>query len=143
MSLAAQMPETTHIPMTFRPRGGKTVIVLPDGSRGVVRREATIDNTMIKVIARGFRWQRLLYAGTYATIEDLAAAEKINPSYVSRILRLAYLSPKVVQAILDGSHPAWLTMRDLLEPFPMDWREQEQKLMAQFRSSTSSASHRT
>jgi hypothetical protein len=137
------MPETTHIPMTFRPRGGKTVIVLPDGSRGLARREATIDNTMIKVIARGFRWQRLLYAGTYATIEDLAAAEKINPSYVSRILRLAYLSPKVVQAILDGSHPAWLTMRDLLEPFPMDWREQEQKLMAQFRSSTSSASHRT
>ena len=143
MTPATQIPETTHIPMTFRPRGGKTVIVLPDGSRGLVRREATIDNTMIKVIARGFRWQRLLYAGTYATIEDLAAAEKINPSYVSRILRLAYLSPKVVQAILDGSHPAWLTMRDLLEPFPMDWREQEQKLMAQFRSSTSSASHRT
>ena len=143
MTQSTQIPETTHIPMTFRPRGGKTVIVLPDGSRGVVRREATIDNTMIKVIARGFRWQRLLYDGTYATIEDLAAAEKINPSYVSRILRLAYLSPKVVQAILDGSHPAWLTMRDLLEPFPMDWREQEQKLMAQFRSSTSSASHRT
>lgn len=100
MSQTAQMPETTHIPMTFRPRGGKTVIVLPDGSRGVVRREATIDNTMIKVIARGFRWQRLLYDGTYATIEDLAAAEKINPSYVSRILRLAYLSPTVVQASL-------------------------------------------
>jgi len=81
--------EVTDIPMSFRPRGGRTVIVLPDGSRGVVRREATIDNTMIKVIARGFRWQRLLYDGTYATIEDLAAAEKINPSYVSRILRLA------------------------------------------------------
>lgn len=60
MTQAAQMPETTHIPMTFRPRGGKTVIVLPDGSRVVVRREATIDNTMIKVIARGFRWRRLL-----------------------------------------------------------------------------------
>ena len=102
----------------------------------MVRREATIDNTMIKVIARGFRRQRLLYDGTYATIEDLAATEKINPSYVSRILRLAYLSPKVVQAILDGSHPAWLTMRDLLEPFPMDWREQEHKLLAQFRADT-------
>ena len=101
----------------------------------MVRREATIDNTMIKVIARGFRWQRLLYAGTYATIEDLAAAEKINPSYVSRILRLAYLSPKVVQAILDGSHPAWLTMRDLLEPFPMDWQLQEKKFLARFEES--------
>ena len=129
MSQAAQMPETTHIPMTFRPRGGKTVIVLPDGSRGVVRREATIDNTMIKVIARGFRWQRLLYDGTYATIEDLAAAEKINPSYVSRILRLAYLSPRVVQAILDGSPPAWLTMKDLLRPLPSDWAEQERLLL--------------
>ena len=129
MTQSAQIPETTHIPMTFRPRGGKTVIVLPDGSRGVVRREATIDNTMIKVIARGFRWQRLLSDGTYATIEDLAAAEKINPSYVSRILRLAYLSPVVVQAILDGKHPAWLTMKDLLRPLPSDWAEQERLLL--------------
>ncbi len=129
MSQADQMPETTHIPMTFRPRGGKTVIVLPDGSRGVVRREATIDNTMIKVIARGFRWQRLLYDGTYATIEDLASAEKINPSYVSRILRLAYLSPRVVQAILDGKHPARLTMKHLLRPFPADWVKQEHQFL--------------
>lgn len=132
MTLAECNAEITDIPMSFRPRGGRTVIVLPDGSRGVVRREATIDNTMIKVIARGFRWQRLLYDGTYATIEDLAAAEKINPSYVSRILRLAYLSPVVVQAILDGKHPAWLTMRHLLEPFPTDWKQQEKKLLAQF-----------
>ena len=134
MTLAECNDEITDIPMSFRPRGGRTVIVLPDGSRGVVRREATIDNTMIKVIARGFRWHRLLYDGTYATIEDLAVAEKINPSYVSRILRLAYLSPVVVQAILDGKHPAWLTMRHLLEPFPADWKQQEKKLLAQFRT---------
>jgi len=127
MTFTEGSSEVTDIPMSFRPRGGRTVIVRPDGSRGVVRREATIDNTMIKVIARGFRWQRLLYDGTHATIEDLAAAEKI--SYVSRILRLAYLSPKVVQAILDGSHPAWLTMKDLLRPLPSDWAEQERLLL--------------
>jgi hypothetical protein len=115
--------------MAFRSRGGKTVIVLPDGSRGVVRREATIDNTMVKVIARAFRWQRLLYNGTYATIEDLAIAEKINPSYISRVLRLAFLSPKVVQAILDGKQPAWLTMKDLLRPHPNNWPEQERVLL--------------
>ena len=116
---------TTHIPLTFRSRGGKTVIVLPDGSRGVARQEATIDNTMVKVIARGFRWQRLLSNGTYSTIADLAVAERINPSYVSRILRLAYLSPKIVQAILDGKQPAWLTMKELLKPFPSEWHLQE------------------
>lgn len=137
MKQAAHVQETTHIPMTFRPRGGKTVIVLPDGSQGVARREVTIDNTMVKVIARGFRWQRLLFDGTYATIEDLADAEKINPSYVSRILRLAYLSPRVVQAILDGTHPAWLTMRDLMGPFPMDWRQQERHFLAPFRNTNS------
>ena len=121
--------KTTNIPMAFRSRGGKTVIVLPDGSRGVARQEATIDNTMVKVIARGFRWQRLLSNGTYSTIADLAVAERINPSYVSRILRLAYLSPKIVQAILDGKQPAWLTMKDLLRPLPADWSEQEQVLL--------------
>ena len=120
---------TTHIPLTFRSRGGKTVIVLPDGPRGVPRQEATIDNTMVKVIARGFRWQRLLCNGTYSTIEDLAAAEKINPSYVSRILRLAYLSPKITQTILDGKQPAWLTMKDLLRPLPADWIDQEEVLL--------------
>ena len=121
--------EMTHIPMTFRARAGKTVIVLPDGSRGVVRRGATIDNSMVKLIVRGFRWQRMLYEGKFTSIEDLSAAEKINPSYVSRVLRLAFLSPKVVQAIMDGKQPAWLTMKDLLRPHPNDWSEQEKVLL--------------
>jgi hypothetical protein len=116
--------EMTHIPMTFRARAGKTVIVLPDGSRGVVRRGATIDNSMVKLIVRGFRWQRMLYEGKFTSIEDLSAAEKINPSYVSRVLRLSYLSPKIVEAILDGKGPARLTMKDLMEPFPIDWQKQ-------------------
>lgn len=116
--------EMTHIPMTFRARAGKTVIVLPDGSRGVVRRGATIDNSMVKLLVRGFRWQRMLYEGKFTSIEDLSEAEKINPSYVSRVLRLSYLSPKIVEAILDGKGPARLTMKDLMEPFPMDWQKQ-------------------
>ena len=48
-------------------------------------------------------------------------SENISPSFVSRILRLAYLSPTLVEAILDGKYPAHLTMNDLMELFPMDW----------------------
>jgi hypothetical protein len=55
----------------------------------------------------------------------MAKSENISPSFVSRILRLAYLSPTVVEAILDGKYPAELTMKDLMEPFPMDWSMQE------------------
>lgn len=117
---------TTDIPMKFRIRGGKTVMVLPDGSRAVAQREATVDNTLIKVVVRGFRWHRLLHDGTYATIEDIATAEKINSSYVSRLMRLAYLSPTIVEAILEGRHPAHLTMKDLMAPFPLDWVAQRE-----------------
>ena len=124
---APTSPMRTEIPMTFRIHGGKTAIVLPDGSRAIERPEAKIDNTMVKIIARAFRWQRLLDDGTYATIDDMAAAEKISPSYVSRVVRLALLSPEIVETILDGRQPAHLTMKVLLEPFPLDWDGQREK----------------
>ena len=117
---------TTEIPMTFRRRAGKAVIVLPNGERAIERREALIDNTMVKLIARGHRWHRKLFDGTHASIEDLAKSENISPSFVSRILRLAYLSPTIVEAILNGLFPAHLTMKRLIEPFPMEWGRQRE-----------------
>jgi hypothetical protein len=59
------------------------------------------DSTLVKAVARAYRWQRLL-EGTYASMRDLAAAEIISPTYVSRLLRLALLAPDVVEAITDG-----------------------------------------
>ena len=117
---------TTELPMTFRRRAGKAVIVLPNGERAVERREALIDNAMVKLVARGHRWHRKLFDGTHASIEDLAKSENISPSFVSRILRLAYLPPTVVEAILDGKYPAHLKMKDLMEPVPMDWEGQRE-----------------
>ena len=125
---------TTEIPMTFRRRAGKAVIVLTNGERAIERREALIDNAMVKLIARGHRWHRKLFDGTHASIEDLAKSENINPSFVSRILRLAYLSPALVEAILDGKHPAHLTMKDLMEPFPMEWERQREHFFGQGRN---------
>ncbi len=128
MNDGTQAGLTTEIPMTFRRRAGKAVIVLPNGERAVERREALIDNARVKLIARGHRWHRKLFDGTHASIEDIAKSENINPSFVSRILRLAYLSPALVEAILDGKHPAHLTMKDLMEPFPMEWERQREHL---------------
>ena len=67
-----------------------------------------------------------IWAVTHASIEDLAKSENINPSFVSRILRLAYLSPTIVEAILNGKFPAHLTMKRLMEPFPMEWGRQRE-----------------
>ena len=129
MKVISQTPGVTRVPMKLKMRGGKTVMVLPDGTRVVERREVTIDNAMIKVIARAFRWQRLLQDGAYCSIGELARAEKINPSYVSRLLRLAFLSPQIIETILAGKHPAHLTLKDLLTPFPIDWKIQERMFL--------------
>lgn len=114
----------TEIPMHFRRHGGKTVVIHPDGGRVVEHSLARTDQTLIKVIARAFRWERLLMSGRFNSIDELAASEGINPSYVSRVMRISLLSPDIIEAILDGRHPAHLTMKDLLEPFPLDWTEQ-------------------
>ncbi|MCB1380591.1 MAG: hypothetical protein KDJ17_03070, partial [Hyphomicrobiaceae bacterium] len=78
-------------------------------------------------VARAHRWKRLLERGEFASVADLAAAEKINESYVCRVLRLTLLAPDVVEAILDGRQPPELQMDVLLEPFPVEWERQRRQ----------------
>lgn len=120
---------SVDVPMTFKKRGGRKVIVLPDGTQGNPAPKATIDNTMIKAIARAIRWQRLLENGTYTCLDDIARSEKIGASFVSRYYRLVLLAPDIVEAILDGRQPAQLTMKDLLQAFPPDWALQRKQLI--------------
>ena len=120
---------TIHVPMTFKKRGGRKVIVLPDGTHGGPLPKATIDNTMIKAIARAFRWRRLLENGTYASIDDIARGEKIAASFVGRIVRLTLLAPDIVEAILEGRQPAAVTLKKLMEPFPVEWEQQREGLV--------------
>ena len=58
------------------------------------------------------------------TVDEIAEAEKINPSYVSRVLRLTLLAPDVVEAILDGRQPAEMTLAVLMRPFAVGWERQ-------------------
>ena len=82
------------------------------------------DITLIKAVARAFRWRRMLEAGRFATVNELAAAEKINSSYVSRVLRLTLLAPDIVEAILDGRQPEGMALPGLMNPFPLEWERQ-------------------
>ena len=119
MSEAAQTL-TVVIPLRMKLRGGRKTIVTND----VMALEAQQDITLIKAVARAFRWRGMLESGAFATINELAAAEKINPSYVSRVLRLTLLAPEMVEAILDGRQPKGVTLPGLLEPFPLEWIKQ-------------------
>ena len=81
---------------------------------------------MVKAIARAFRWQALLANGTYGCLGEIGKAEKIAPSFVSRVIRVALLAPDIVDAILVGRQHTHLTLRDLMGPFPVEWAGQRE-----------------
>jgi hypothetical protein len=85
---------------------------------------ATLVAMFAKALARAWRWQKLLDRGVYCSVTEIAGAENISKSYVSRILRLALLAPDLVVAILGG----WADQRVMLEklerPLPAAWEEQ-------------------
>jgi hypothetical protein len=114
-----------RVPMTVARRGGRKVILAPDEAAIRLSR-GQIDNALIKALARAFRWRKLIESGVYGTIAELAAAERLNPSYVSRMLRLTLLAPKVVESILEGRQMP-RTLDELMRSIPERWCRQRPK----------------
>ena len=112
---------TVRVPLKLRRQGSRKAIITPAGTLPM---PARVDITLVKALARAFRWRKLLEAGVYGTIAELAKAEKINPSYVSRVLRMTLLAPVIVEAILDGRQVPEMTLPVLMGAFPGEWAEQ-------------------
>ena len=111
---------TLHVPFRVMKRGGRKEMHLPDGGR----QDRKADSTLVKALARAFRWKRLLESGEFATIAELAEREGIAPSYMTRVLRLTLLAPDIVEAILDGKQEPLVTLVRVMEPFPVEWNDQ-------------------
>jgi hypothetical protein len=116
---------TIRVPLTLKKRGGRKLIITPGGGEAKGKVETSVDPSLVKALARAFRWRGMLESGAFATIQELAAAEKINSSYVSRMLRLTLLAPDMVEAILDGRQPDGVTLAGMLEGVPVGWGEQK------------------
>jgi hypothetical protein len=114
---------TIKVPFAVRKRGGRKLVLAPNGAP-VPPLAPQVDGTLVKALARAFRWQKMLETGQYATIKEIAKAKKINPSYVSRVLRLTLLSPATVEAVLNSRQPPELTLAEAMVPFPIEWNRQ-------------------
>ena len=122
---------TVHVPMAFRQRGGRKLIVSPDGAAmPAVAPRQNIDNVLVKALARAFRWQKLLDRGAYSSIKEIAAKEKIDPSYVGDVLRLTLLAPDIVEMILDGRQPPDLQFQKFRKSLPLEWQAQRDAMHA-------------
>lgn len=127
MTRGAPVPDTVtlHVPFRFVKRGGRREIQLPQNAAPARR----IDNTLVKALARAFRWKRMLQSGQFTTIAELAEREGIAAPYLTRTLRLSQLAPDIVEAILDGRQPRGLTLEVLRGDVPEDWSQQVESLM--------------
>ena len=127
MNEAAQIL-TVRVPFAIRKRGGRKLAIAADGTTLAPPRPR-VDSTLVKALARAHRWNKLLESGRYDSAAELAAAEKINPSYVSRVLRLTLLAPDLVEAIVEGRQAGCIEAAVLLKPFSTDWGTQRETLL--------------
>ena len=116
---------TVTVPIHFERRGGRKIVISPFSNHPPLQRP---DNALIKALARAHRWQRMVETGECANIADLAKAERINQSYVYRLIRLTLLAPDIVEAILNGQQSPGMTISSLTGYIPVEWIEQRKAL---------------
>jgi hypothetical protein len=115
---------TVRVPLTIRKHGGRKVMISPEGTvlPGAPRQATTTaDLALLKALARAFRWRRMLEDGRYASVSDIARAEKLDRTYVGDILRLTLLAPAMVEAIVEGRQSAEMTLPVLMRLMPVEW----------------------
>ena len=114
--------------MELKRRGGRKEIIVPEGNAPGVEVAAPPQEPLVLALAQARQWQDMLDAGKFDTIEALAKRMKVSTVYAARMLRLNYLAPDIVRAILDGREPSGLSLIKLSEPLPMAWAEQRARL---------------
>lgn len=110
------------IPLTIRKRNGRPKILPPDDIDQ--RNGRAQDPHVLRAIARAWNWRRQLETGPASTIQDIAAAEKVSDRFVSRIMRLAYLSPEVLDHLVIRRVPPALSLNDLVAVADRPWADQ-------------------
>lgn len=110
------------IPLTFSRRNGRPKILPPEPEPDFQTRSQ--DPHILRALGRAWAWRRRMESGEAATIRDIARAEKVTDRYVSRIMRLAYLSPDVLERLLLWRVPPSVSVNDLIKTSYLPWAEQ-------------------
>ena len=119
---------TVRVPLAIRHRPGRKTVVTPvvPGPEAVITRA---DPALVKALARAFRYQRLLGEGRYASISEMAAAERIERGYMGSLLRLTLLAPEIVETILDGRQTSGVSLPRFTRPFAVEWAAQRAEFL--------------
>ncbi len=128
MSMATHI--TVRVPMTIRQRPGRKTVITPMALAGVPTVPTRADPALVKALARAFRYQKLLDDGRYASISEMAAAEKIERGYLGSLLRLTLLAPGLVEAVLEGRQAEGVTLAVFSKGIRTEWAVQRSRFAA-------------
>jgi hypothetical protein len=116
---------TIRIPMRLQRRGGRKLIMTPEGV--AVAPKPRRDDTLVKALVRAHRWRRKIESGRARSVTDLAEQEGMTDAYVCRLLPLTCLAPDILEAILDGRQPKGLRLAEMLGNGPFAWNAQRER----------------
>jgi hypothetical protein len=110
------------IPLSIRKRNGRPKILPPEDH--CVRDGRTQDPHVLRAIARAWKWRRQLEEGEASTLEDIAGKEGVSERYVGRMIRLAYLAPEVLEALVVKRRPPAISINEMVKLAKLPWGEQ-------------------
>lgn len=116
------------VPIQFKRRSGRKQVTLPNGEPGTPRPWDTAATALQLALARGHRWLAMLESGDAKSLREIAALERVDNSYVSRMMNLTTLAPDIVDAILQNQLPDHLTLFDLAVDPPALWEGQRARI---------------
>jgi hypothetical protein len=124
VSLQSEAGTILHIPLKLQRRGGRKLIITPEANT-VRRRRGKPDPVILKALALSYRWLRQIETGEVKSISALGRKEGLSVAYVQRRLNLTCLSPRIIEAALDGVLPTGTKLADLLRVLDLTWTDQE------------------
>jgi hypothetical protein len=107
------------VPLKLQRRNGRPKIVAPNVEAHAP--VGTQDPHILKALGRAWSWRRKLENGEFATIQDIARAEKVTDRFISRIMQLAYLSPEVIDELVVSRTKPAVTLNELIYFASMPW----------------------
>ena len=110
------------IPLELKRKNGRPRIVASTTEPHI--QSCIQDPHILKALGRAWAWRRKLESGEAATIHDIAKAENVTDRFVSRMMRLAYLSPDLLEKLVIWQEPCAVSIKELMEKPDLPWGEQ-------------------
>jgi hypothetical protein len=116
------------VPLAMRRRNGRPRVLPPaNAAEQQVRAQ---DPHILKALGRAWAWRRKLESGEAATVGDIARAEKVTDRFVSRTMRLAYLSPEVLERLVVRREPPAISLAELIDATYLPWERQTERVFS-------------